>query len=450
MAARQASLLADTVDAGQSMDRRLREMMDGIDPQGPPDPSASGDPHAVAWSQLARRRMDRLRRSEQASLSQDRERDRPRCGRQRRRVQANRAEYMTLRDRIREMWDARLRQRVTLAGAGYIFAIVLTGVAAFLSANNLLFLILAAMLASLMLSGFIGRLSLAELELDLDMPRHTCARRTIRARVRITNLKRFLPSFSVHLAFSRASDGPRQPVLYFPLITGGATIEEPVDLYFAKRGAYTQRHFDVLTRFPFGFVERREQVTIRQEIVVYPCLDPRPGFEQLLTEIESGMASVVRGHEGEFHRIRPHEATESARHMDWKASARTGTLQVREFAKPRDLTVAICLDLNLTQTEQHLWFEEAVECAAFLAFELANRARVRFLTQELDVTTQDAGDIYTILKYLALVSPQNAEPQVVPDDNFFEIVFTQSPEKFRKLGWFRAAHRCVGPDLVRR
>lgn len=352
---------------------------------------------------------------------------------------------MSFRGRIREMWDARLRQRVTLAGWGYILAIVLTGVAAFLSANNLLFLILAAMLASLMLSGFVGRLSLAELELDLDMPRHTCARRTVRARVRVRNLKRFLPSFSVHLAFSRKSDGPREPVLYFPLIGGGATVEEPVDLYFAKRGAYTQRSFDVLTRFPFGFVERREQVMVRQEVTVYPCLDPRPGFEQLLTEVEHGIAAAVRGQEGEFHRIRPHEAAESARHMDWKASARTGTLQVREFTRPRDLTVAIVLDLNLTQPEDTAWFEESVECAAFLAFELANRARVRFLTQDMDVTMQEAGDIYTILKYLALVSPQRAELQVVPDDNVFQIVFTQSPEKFRALGWFRAAHRCVGP-----
>jgi uncharacterized protein (DUF58 family) len=357
---------------------------------------------------------------------------------------------MSLRSRIREMWDARLRQRVTLAGAGYILAILLTGTAAFLSANNLLFLILAAMLASLMLSGFVGRLSLAELELDLDMPRHTCARRTIRARVRIRNLKRLLPSFSVHLAFSRRSNGPREPVLYFPLIPGGATIEEPVDLYFDKRGAYAQRQFDVMTRFPFGFVERREQVTIRQEIIVYPCLDPRPGFEQLLTEIESGMASTVRGNDGDFHRIRPHEAAESARHMDWKASARTGTLQVREFTRPHDATVAIFLDLNLTQPGGEAWFEEAVECAAFLAFELENRAHVRFITQELDVTMQDAGDIYTILKYLALVSPQQAQLQAVPDDNFFQIVFTQSPEKFQKLGWFRAAHRCIGPDLLRR
>jgi hypothetical protein len=114
------------------------------------------------------------------------------------------------------------------------------------------------------------------------------------------------------------------------------------------------------------------------------------------------------------------------------------------------LTVAIVLDLNLTRPEDVAWFEEAVECAAFLAFELANRAGVRFLTQDMDVTIEEAGDIYTILKYLALVSPQHAELQVVPDDNFFQIVFTQSPEKFHALGWFRGAHRCISPDLLRR
>ncbi len=89
---------------------------------------------------------------------------------------------------------------------------------AFLSANNLLFLILAAMISALMVSGFIGRLGLAGLELDLLLPQHTSARRTVRAAVRLKNVKSFVPSFSVHLAFSREPDGPFEPILYFPLI----------------------------------------------------------------------------------------------------------------------------------------------------------------------------------------------------------------------------------------
>ncbi|MEI9811528.1 MAG: DUF58 domain-containing protein [Acidobacteriota bacterium] len=241
---------------------------------------------------------------------------------------------MSLRRRLREMWNARMRQRITMGGAGYILAILFVALAAFMSANNLLFLILAAMIATLMLSGFVGRLALAELELDLDMPQHTCARRTVRARVRVRNLKRFIPSFSVHLSFSRGSNAPQAKGLYFPLIPGGATIEEPLDFYFPKRGAYAQRSFDVSTRFPFGFVERREEVAVRNEVIVYPSLDPRPGLGELLAEVQEGIALARGGESGEFYRIRPHESAEGARHIDWKASARSGVLQVREFARP--------------------------------------------------------------------------------------------------------------------
>ena len=47
---------------------------------------------------------------------------------------------------IRAWFHARVRERITLIGALYVVALLLTGLAAFASANNLLFLILAAML----------------------------------------------------------------------------------------------------------------------------------------------------------------------------------------------------------------------------------------------------------------------------------------------------------------
>jgi hypothetical protein len=59
---------------------------------------------------------------------------------------------------------------VTLAGAAFAGVILLVGLAAFASANNLLFLLLAAMLAALSISGFVGRLSLAGLEIACVYP----------------------------------------------------------------------------------------------------------------------------------------------------------------------------------------------------------------------------------------------------------------------------------------
>lgn len=353
--------------------------------------------------------------------------------------------------RVRAAWRTRFRNRVTPAGAAFIFAVAIVSAVAFLSANNLLFLILAAMVSALMMSGFIGRLGLAGLELDLLLPQHTSARRTVRVGVRLKNVKTWMPSFSVHLAFSRSPGGPREPILYFPMIPGGASIEEPTELYFPRRGSYEERTFQFSTRFPFGFAERREEVTIHHEIVVYPCLDPQPGFERVLAEVNDAITTMERGQGSDFYRIRPYDASDSARHVDWKATAHTGALQVREFARPRDHAVVIYLDLNVPETAG-AWLETVVECAAYLAFELAERQiEVRFLTQGFDVTISKGADIYTILKYLALVSPRGGKPEGVPDDKSFQIVFTQSPQVFLALGWCRGnttAHKLLGPEFT--
>jgi len=68
--------------------------------------------------------------------------------------------------------------------------------------NNLLFLIVAAMLATLLISSLISRLVLAGLELELQLPEHICARTPARAVMRLRNWKRWMPSFSIRVAGS--------------------------------------------------------------------------------------------------------------------------------------------------------------------------------------------------------------------------------------------------------
>ncbi len=325
------------------------------------------------------------------------------------------------------------RQQVTRAWLVFTGILLAVAIAAFVSANNLLFLIVAAMFSTLLVSGFVSRLGLAGLELDLVLPEHISARRKVRAGIRLRNLKRWIPSFSIHLA--GAAESGFDSILYFPVIPGRAALEESVDLYFLRRGTQRQRSFQFSTRFPFGFVERREMVTTRHDIVIYPCLDPQPGFEALFHSVRGEIAAMQRGRGHDFYRIRPYEALESARHVDWKASAHTGDLQVREFAREQDSRVLIHLDLDLPFTSEG-WFESAVECCAFLAFRLNERGvHIRFRTQELDVTLPDEGNIHTILKYLALVSPRPGKPlEALHDPISFQVVFSVHPERMESLG----------------
>src|SRR5277367_1797616 len=199
---------------------------------------------------------------------------------------------MSWKESIRVFLPALRRQRVLRDGMTYMLAFLIVALAAFLSANNLMFLILAAMLATLVVSGLINRLGLAGLELDLLLPEHLSARRKVRAVVRVRNMKRWMPSFSIHL--DGAPDSGFHISLYLPIISGRGSVEESVELNFPRRGLQKERNFQFSTSFPFGFSERREMVTAHHEVIIYPCLDPQPGFEDLFEAVKGDIESLRR------------------------------------------------------------------------------------------------------------------------------------------------------------
>jgi hypothetical protein len=141
------------------------------------------------------------------------------------------------------MIQRRVRYRVMRGGVLFIAALMLTGAGAFLSGNNLLFLIFAAMMALLLVSGFISRLVLSGLELELLLPEHVSARMPTSAKVRIRNLKPFTPSFSIELSGEILTNP-----YYFPMIPGRKTIEAAVEVVFPHREV-TKR---ISSRFPPG------------------------------------------------------------------------------------------------------------------------------------------------------------------------------------------------------
>ena len=337
--------------------------------------------------------------------------------------------------KARDLLESGMRQRITRSGLLFTFTVVIIAFAAFASANNLLFLILAAMLATLMVSSFINRLSLAGLALEFLHPEHISAGRKVAGRIIVHNEKIWIPSFSIQLAGTESAG--ISSVLYFPTIPPKARLEDIVECYFPKRGRYTENTFCFSTRFPFGFAERRIHVRVLQDIIVYPSVDPLPGFEQMLFSLTGDITAFFRGRGGDFYRIRPYENFESARHVDWKATAHTGELQVREFAREQEQTILLYLDLEQDEGET---FELSVNAAAYLAWNFAQRgARVRFSTPQFELRLPEEGDIYTILKYLALVAPVRGKTVPPPDDQqSFQVVISAAPERLAESGWATA------------
>ena len=341
----------------------------------------------------------------------------------------------------------RVRYKITKGGVLFTLAVILVGVAAVVSANNLLFLILATMISTILISGFISRLCLAGLELDLLIPEHVTAGRAVPAKLYVRNLKFWMPSFSIRLV-GIEDKHPLTSSIYFPVIPGGSTLEEIVEVQFPRRGAYKENSFAFSTRFPFGFLEKTARVTLRREAIVYPSIEPHAGFEDLLLGITGDIETHYQGLGRDFYRIRPYNAFESARHVDWKATAHTGDLQVREFAREAERSVEIFLDRDVP-FERREWFERAVDCCAFLCWRLSQgETGIHFRSQDFTLRLPEEGNIYTILKYLALVDSQAgkaAEPPI--DEHSFQIVFSAAPSRFAQAGWRDA--RLLGPgDLA--
>src|SRR5690348_15694733 len=102
-------------------------------------------------------------------------------------------------ERLRESFD----YNVTRAGIVYSLVTLVIAIAALNTGNNLLYIVVAAMLAAILVSGYGSALVLRYLELDIRLPEHVFAGRPVMGRIVLQNPRRWLPSFSVRVVSTR-------------------------------------------------------------------------------------------------------------------------------------------------------------------------------------------------------------------------------------------------------
>src|SRR5579864_7064673 len=88
---------------------------------------------------------------------------------------------------------------VTRVGIVYVVIVLVIGIAALNTGNNLLYIVVAAMLAAIVVSGLASATVLRGLELDVRLPEHVFAGRAMPGRIVLRNRRRWLPSFSVNV-----------------------------------------------------------------------------------------------------------------------------------------------------------------------------------------------------------------------------------------------------------
>ena len=312
--------------------------------------------------------------------------------------------------------------RLTRDGTIYLAAVSILILAAVNTGNNLLFLILACLLAGILISGVLSRVVLTGIGLNFDLPEHIFAEQPILAELELRNEKQAWPSFSLLVVGgTRKSPGEvlTRPV-FFPFIPRMSSARQKVELRFPRRGVFRQDAFGIRTRFPFGFFEKTREVKSKIEMIVYPRVEPAEQFYEVLPLLSGEMSSFYRGRGHEMHSLRDYQPADSVRFVDWKVTAKSGRMMVREFAREDERRVMLVLDPflgppraelgGLAAAEHAERFERAVSMAASLAWHFYEiNSVMQFRTDRASTPMAPAAEvIYDTLRELAMIQPDTS------------------------------------------
>ena len=327
---------------------------------------------------------------------------------------------------------------ITREGFLYLFFLFLLSLATINTGNNLLYMILAVLLSAMVVSGIVSRNSLKQLSLSLQMPENVFVGEKVSIKISMKNLKQIFPSFSIlvedpeqrrtHssiaafrsflLRILKKSQKPEKEArsifrqaAYFPILRPKETRSELIIQSFPKRGLYSLQGFWISTLFPFGFFHRGEHIQATGQVLVYPSIQDISAFFHLLPFIPGKLESRSMGPGDNLYSIRQYQDGESARIIDWKATAKTQKLMAREYAQEEGSKFCLILDTRIPDADKTNGgdrFERAVSAAASIAAHFADEgAGMEFLTpHEYIPRGSGIGHLYQILQSLAIVKSE--------------------------------------------
>lgn len=370
-------------------------------------------------------------------------------------------------ERFRDTFD----YEVTRVGVVYVLVTLVIGIAALNTGNNLLYIVVAAMLSAILVSGLASAVVLRRLELDVRLPQHLFVGRAAAGRIVLRNSRCWLPSFSIRVIASgrkvrkgnqpamrwewesvtfafplnrppeqqwlklpdlrlrRVAAVPSTPPIfpgaaYFPFLPPRAESSADIELKFERRGRYREDGFGLTTGFPFAFLTKTRRVPLLREILVYPRVDATDNLIEILPLIRGEWQSFVHGRGSDLYRIREYGPDDSARHVDWKATAKSGSLKVREFTREDERELRIVFDNPEVGVMSDHAYERAVELAASLAWHYA--------AENVEVSFYVAGNgsyrnLHEFLAQLAIVQPLSAASSGILDPAPWDAESTQTP-----------------------
>lgn len=391
-----------------------------------------------------------------------------------------------LAKRVRwELWGLGIKTSITSDGMLFGVIVVVVGVAAINTENNLLYLVLATLLAFVVVSGNLARMMLHDVGVQLRFPDYLRAGEPAHLSIALVNRKFMLPSCSVSVEALPQRVGAvapvtlrksifrfrgrlkESPIAHFIVIPPRSTVKQIVEHTFERRGRYRFDTLTLATKFPSGFLRKWRDVKSSGDIIVFPKTEAVDDFFHTLPILTGTAASHMRGDGVDLFAIRDYNQNDHIRLIDWKATARARRVMVRETVREEDFRLSIFFDPRRPAVDDTEAFEERFERSVILAASLAEHfiregAEVELVTPDAVVAPgQGDGHLYKILSELAVIESQTSgdeAPGIVSwdladtlhglaDPHRFKVLFTAAPRGTIPATIWRAAHVIYTDDV---
>jgi uncharacterized protein (DUF58 family) len=295
-----------------------------------------------------------------------------------------------------------------------VLALFLT-FAGFIIQSNLIYLVASGLWGLIITDFLISFISLKDLKVMRFAPTHAVRDEDFKVRIRLEN--RGCAKYLIKLtdsSFTENIPGVELPVV--PSLERGEVVELDYIMRIKARGVYNLRHVKAQSGFPLGIWKRIIKFGSWSKITMYPEFYEVPQFAVSYMGMRSEFANTSSsrpGMGGNFLQIREYQYGDSLKNIHWRATARTGSLMVKELEKFTLSNLSIVLDsssnmiLGLLEESN---FEYAVKAAATIANKaLSTRYHVKLIYYDQSKKRIDFKKAYgrmtPILNVLSKIEP---------------------------------------------
>ncbi len=330
--------------------------------------------------------------------------------------------------RFLRLLSSRLRPsqklRWTPEGVGYGLVWIILLATGLYQQINLVLLITGLAAGPIVASLLVSRATLRGLRLSRRAPSFVFSRDILAIDYQLENIKSFRDALAMTSVDSivpeitgSKSGGTLTATVFFPRVPGRDRARSTWQTVAPSRGRYRFRSIDLITRSPFGLMERRETVEAPGTLLVYPEVGIltrqwRRVFREA-TETRRGRRHDRSSQQLEYHGLRDYRPGDSPRLIHWRTSARVGVPMVKEFEQQSEQDVAVLLDPWVPKSRPEPEIREALELsikfAATVSMEICRNQGRRMLlgwagsTPELRQGPASIRLLHELLSCLALM-----------------------------------------------